>query len=130
MESNLTNDVYVLYILIMHGLRRCETPPSPPAPDPVGIENCKQLFSPLLAFTTQKIATHCMDIISAVCVPFFWVVNAIRNEKSCLQFLIPTAVFHMLVIYIHLLLLKLLGLTLVSVSALEIILDICDVAKS
>ena len=27
---------------------------------------------------------------------FFWVVNAGRNEKSCLQFLIPTAVFHML----------------------------------
>ena len=26
----------------------------------------------------------------------FWVVNASRNEKSCLQFLIPTAVFHML----------------------------------
>ena len=26
---------------------------------------------------------------------FFWVVNASRNEKSCLQFLIPTAVFHM-----------------------------------
>ena len=27
---------------------------------------------------------------------FFWVLNASRNEKSCLQFLIPTAVFHML----------------------------------
>ena len=27
---------------------------------------------------------------------FFWVVNAIRNEKSCLQFLIPIAVFYML----------------------------------
>ena len=77
-------------------LRRCETPPSPPAPDPVGIENCKQFFSPLLAFTTQKIATHDTDIISAVCVAFFCVVNANRNEKSCLQFLIPTAVFHML----------------------------------
>ena len=77
-------------------LRRCETPPSPPTPDPVGIENCKQLFSPLLAFTTQKIATHCTDIISAVCVAFFWVVKATRNEKSCLQFLIPTAVFYML----------------------------------
>ena len=77
-------------------LRRYETPPSPPAPDPVGIENCKQLFSPLLAFTTQKIATPITDIISAVCVAFFWVVNGSRNEKSCLQFLIPTAVFHML----------------------------------
>ena len=52
-------------------LRRCETPPSPPASDPVGIENCKQLFSPLLAFTTQEIATHNTDIISAVCVAFF-----------------------------------------------------------
>ena len=52
-------------------LRLCETPPSPPAPDPAGIENYEQLFSPLLAFTT-------------------------RNEKSCLQFLIPTEVFHML----------------------------------
>ena len=40
-------------------------------PDPVGIENCKQLFSQLLAFTTQKIATHSTDIISAVCVAFF-----------------------------------------------------------
>ena len=67
-----------------------------PAPDPVGIENCKQLFSPLLAFTTQKIATRSTDIISAARVAFFWVVNATRNEKSCLQFLIPTAVFHML----------------------------------
>ena len=77
-------------------IRRCETPPSPPAPDPVGIENCKQLFPPLLAFTTQKIATNSTDIISAVSVAFFWVVNASCNEKSCLQFLIPTAVFHML----------------------------------
>ena len=61
-----------------------------------GIENCKQLSSPLLAFTTQKIATHSTDIISAARVAFFWVVNATRNGKSCLQFLIPTAVFHML----------------------------------
>ena len=60
------------------------------------MENCKQLFSPLLAITTQKIATHSTDIISAVCVGFLWVVNASRNEKSCLQFLIPTAVFHIL----------------------------------
>ena len=64
--------------------------------DPVGIKNCKKLFSPPLAFTTQKIATHNTDIISAVCVAFVWVVNASRNEKICLQFLIPTAVFHML----------------------------------
>ena len=35
-----------------------------------------------------------MGIITAVRVAFFWVVNASRNEKSCLQFLIPTAVFH------------------------------------
>ena len=41
-------------------LRRCETPPSPPTKDPVSIENCKQLFSQLLSFTTQKIATHCI----------------------------------------------------------------------
>ena len=27
---------------------------------------------------------------------FFWAVNASRNEKSCLHFLMPTAVFHML----------------------------------
>ena len=74
--------------------RLCETTPSPPAPDPVAIENCKQLFSPLLAFTTQKIAIHDTDIIFAVCVAFFWVVNASHNEKSCSQFLIPTAVFH------------------------------------
>ena len=84
--------VFVLFVV----LRLCETPLSPPAPDPVGSENCKQLFSPLLAFTTQKIATHSTDIISAARVAFFWVVNATRNEKSCLQFLIPTAVFHML----------------------------------
>ena len=140
-------------LIQLFGSRRCETPPSPPAPDPVGIENCnstlryecnetfsdeceftarakgewcnhtcqenvcsheyrtkfyitrcenadfrtrgvrktafthsewyKQLFSPLLAFTTQKKATHNTDIISAVCVTFcFWVVNARRNEKS------------------------------------------------
>ena len=77
-------------------LRECETPPSPPTPDPVGIENCKQLFSPLLAFTTKKIATHSTGITSAICVAFFWVVNASRNEKICFQFLIPTTVFHML----------------------------------
>ena len=77
-------------------LRRRETPPSPPAPDQVGIENCKQLFSPLLTLTTQKKATHSAGTIFAVCVAFFWVVHASRNEKSCLQFLIPTAVFHML----------------------------------
>ena len=35
-------------------LRLCETPPSPPAPDSVGIKNCEQLFSPLLAFTTRN----------------------------------------------------------------------------
>ena len=45
---------------------------------------------------TQKIATRSTDIISAARVAFFSVVNATRNEKSCLQFLIPTAVFHML----------------------------------
>ena len=82
-------------------LRRCETPPSPPALDLVGIENCKQLFSPLLSCRTQKIVTNSTDIISAVSVAFFWVVNASRNEKSCLQFLIPTAVFHMLLTPTH-----------------------------
>ena len=61
-------------------------------------ENCKQLFSKLLAFTTQKIATHNTDIITAIDVAFFSVVNASRNEKSCLQFLIPSAVFQMLLI--------------------------------
>ena len=50
---------------------------------------------------TQKIATHGVDIISAVRVAFFWVVNASRNEKSCLQFLIPTAVFHMFLSMIY-----------------------------
>ena len=35
----------------------------------------------------SKIATHSTDIISSVCVAFFWVVIASRNEKSCLQFL-------------------------------------------
>ena len=62
----------------------------------VGIKNCKQLFSLRVALTTQKKATHSMDIISAVCVASISVVNARRNEKSCLQFLIPTTVFHML----------------------------------
>ena len=86
----------IIEFLLFETFRRCETPPSPPAPDPVGIENCKQLYSPLLVFTIQKIATHSTDIISAICVAFFWVLNASRNEKSYLQFLIPTAVFHML----------------------------------
>ena len=84
--------------LIFLFLRRYETPPSPPTPNQVGIENCKQLFSKLLAFTTQKIATHNTDIITAIDVAFFSVVNASRNEKSCLQFLIPSAVFQMLLI--------------------------------
>ena len=57
---------------IITELRLCETRPFPPAPDPVRIENCKQLFSPLLAFTTQKIAIHSTDIISAGCVAFFF----------------------------------------------------------
>ena len=67
-------DIYVTYIFFHAGSHeyqakcdkgkaRCETPPSPPASDPVGIENCKQLFSPLLAFTSHKIATHDLDII-------------------------------------------------------------------
>ena len=82
-------------------LRPCETPPSPPTPDPVGIENCKQLFSPLLAFTTKK-KQHILRISSPLHVLlFFWVVNATRNEKSCLQLLILTAVFHMLLRHIH-----------------------------
>ena len=55
-----------------------------------------KLFLQLLAFTTQKIATHCTDIISAVGVAFFSVVNANRRETICLQFLIPTAVCYML----------------------------------
>ena len=71
MKSDIQSQLNKNISLFSCALRLCETPPSPPAPDPVGIENCKQLFSPLLAFTT-------------------------RNEKSCLQFLIPTAVFHML----------------------------------
>ena len=64
--------------------------------DQVGIENSKKLSSQLLTFTTQKIATHSTDIISAVGVASCSVVNARRREKSCLQFLIPTTVFHML----------------------------------
>ena len=68
----------------------------PPNPDQVGIENSKQLFSQLLAFTTRKIATHCADTISARAVAFFLVVNASRREKSYLQFLMTSAVFQML----------------------------------
>ena len=93
--------MWINYCDYVKELRLCETSPSPPALDPVGIENCKQLFSPLLAFTTQKIATINTDIISAVCVAFFWVVSESRNEKSCLQFLILTAVFHMLLTNNH-----------------------------
>ena len=76
-------------------LRRCETRLPPPNPDQLDIENCKQLLL-LIAFTTRKIATHSTDIIFAVGVAFFSVVNVSRREKSCLQFLISTAVFHML----------------------------------
>ena len=65
-QSNPAFELWTEKVTYNKYLRRCETPPSPPAPDPVGIENCKQLFSPLLAFTTQKIATHSTDIISAV----------------------------------------------------------------
>ena len=37
----------LLHSIVFHiALRLCETPPSPPAPDPVGIENCKQFFLP------------------------------------------------------------------------------------
>ena len=35
-------------------LRLCETPPSPPNLDQVGIKICKQLFSQVLAFTNKK----------------------------------------------------------------------------
>ena len=75
---------------------RHSPPPLSPSPHQVGIENCKQLFSQLLAFTTEKIATHSTGIISAVGVALFSVVNASCREKSCLRFLIPTAVFHIL----------------------------------
>ena len=47
-------------------------------------------------FQTTLVATRSTNIISAARVAFFWVVNSTSNEKSCLQFLIPTAVFHML----------------------------------
>ena len=43
----------------------------PTYPKPVGIENCEQLFSQLLAFATQKEATRSTDIIAAVGVAFF-----------------------------------------------------------
>ena len=56
----------------------------------VGIKNCKQRFSLLLAFTTQKKATHTAEMMSVLCVAIFWVLNASSGEKSCLQFLIPT----------------------------------------
>ena len=48
----------------------------------------------LLAFETQKIATHCTDIISARADAFFRSLMQAVVKKSCLQFLIPTAVFH------------------------------------
>ena len=54
--------------------------PSPPNPDQVSIKNCKQLFSQP-KITTQKIAKYSTDIISAVGVAFFSVVNASRCEK-------------------------------------------------
>ena len=44
----------------------------------------------------QKKATRAAEMMSVERVAIFWVVNASRNEISCLQFLIPTAVFHML----------------------------------
>ena len=31
-------------------------------------------------------------MMSVLCVAIFWVVNANRNEKSCLQFSIPTGI--------------------------------------
>ena len=67
----LTDCKLIIENRFQHALRQCETTPSPLVPNPVGIENCKQLFSSLLAFTAQKIATHSTNIISAVCVAFF-----------------------------------------------------------
>ena len=48
-----------------------QTTPSPPSPDPFGIENCKQLFSLRFAFTTQKKATHEAEMMYVECVAIF-----------------------------------------------------------
>ena len=62
---------------ILHGRTGLMT--SPPASDPVGIENCKQLFPQLLAFTTQKLATRRRDIISAVFFFLSWMQAVMKN---------------------------------------------------
>ena len=61
----------------------------------LGPSRYRKLFSPLCGSTIQRIATQYGHHLRYMCC-FFWVVNASRNEKSCLQFFIPTAVFHML----------------------------------
>ena len=81
---------------VSHRLKIMWNTSLPTCPGPSRYRKLNNFFSPLLAFTTQKIATHSTDIISAACVAFFWIVNATRNEKSCLQCFIPTAVFHKL----------------------------------
>ena len=53
-------------------LRLCETPPSPPTLDPVGIKNCKVYFLTLLAFTTHKIATKGLRTSSPLYVLLFF----------------------------------------------------------
>ena len=64
-------------------LNACEIPRSV-------LNNCKQLFLLRLAFTTQKKATPTAEMMSVEFVAIFWVVNASSDEKSCLQFSIPT----------------------------------------
>ena len=76
-------------------LRLCEIPRSRPNPDQVSIKNCKQLFSQVLEFETKKIVRPSPGMMFVICPAITFIRNANSCEKSCLQFSIPTVVFHL-----------------------------------
>ena len=53
-------------------LRLCKTPTSPPNPDQIGIKNCKQIFSQVLAFITNKDNTCSGEDVRTIRCYFFY----------------------------------------------------------
>ena len=74
-------------------LRLCETSSFPPNTGLVRIKNYKELFLIVLRCSI-KIKQHLQQISSQLGMIFLLV--AITREKSCLQFIIPNAVFYIL----------------------------------
>ena len=85
---------------VSHCLKTMWNTSVPTFPDPVGIQNCEPLFSPLLAYTTKKKATNTAEMMCVLCVAFFLVVNASRHMllRACK---IPRSVSKTVINFFH-----------------------------